>query len=197
MIDFILTNWVSIVGSLAGLIYVYLEYRASIWMWAASIAMAAFYIFIFYSTHLYASMVIYTYFFVASIYGWIMWTTKYKKQEETGEDVISHTPKRFVIYILAFTIVSFLIIYTLLLTLSENQGLITIGDALTTAFNIIALWMASRKWVEQWLLLIPANMISGTLLFVQGDILSGFLFVLFFIASILGYFKWKRMVIKG
>ncbi|MFT3994041.1 MAG: nicotinamide riboside transporter PnuC [Dysgonomonas sp.] len=197
MIDFILSNWVSIVGSLAGLIYVYLEYRASIWMWAASIAMAAFYIFIFYSTHLYASMVIYTYFFVASIYGWIMWTTKYKKQEETGEDVISHTPKRFVIYILAFTIVSFLIIYTLLLTLSENQGLITIGDALTTAFNIIALWMASRKWVEQWLLLIPANMISGTLLFVQGDILSGFLFVLFFIASILGYFKWKQMVIKG
>lgn len=197
MIDFILTNWVSIVGSLAGLIYVYLEYRASIWMWAASIAMAAFYIFIFYSTHLYASMVIYTYFFVASIYGWIMWTTKYKKQEETGEDVISHTPKRFVIYILAFTIASFLIIYTLLLTLSENQGLITIGDALTTAFNIIALWMASRKWVEQWLLLIPANMISGTLLFVQGDILSGFLFVLFFIASILGYFKWKQMVIKG
>lgn len=197
MIDFILTNWVSIVGSLAGLIYVYLEYRASIWMWAASIAMAAFYIFIFYSTHLYASMVIYTYFFVASIYGWIMWTTKYKKQEETGEDVISHTPKRFVIYILAFTIASFLIIYTLLLTLSENQGLITIGDALTTTFNIIALWMASRKWVEQWLLLIPANMISGTLLFVQGDILSGFLFVLFFIASILGYFKWKQMVIKG
>lgn len=197
MIDFILTNWVSIVGSLAGLIYVYLEYRASIWMWAASIAMAAFYIFIFYSTHLYASMVIYTYFFVASIYGWIMWTTMYKKQEETGEDVISHTPKRFVIYILAFTIASFLIIYTLLLTLSENQGLITIGDALTTAFNIIALWMASRKWVEQWLLLIPANMISGTLLFVQGDILSGFLFVLFFIASILGYFKWKQMVIKG
>lgn len=197
MIDFILTNWVSIVGSLAGLIYVYLEYRASIWMWAASIAMAAFYIFIFYSTHLYASMVIYTYFFVASIYGWIMWTTKYKKQEETGEDVISHTPKRFVIYILAFTIVSFLIIYTLLLTLSENQGLITIGDALTTTFNIIALWMASRKWVEQWLLLIPANIISGTLLFVQGDILSGFLFVLFFIASILGYFKWKQMVIKG
>lgn len=197
MIDFILSNWVSIVGSLAGLIYVYLEYRASIWMWAASIAMAAFYIFIFYSTHLYASMVIYTYFFVASIYGWIMWTTKYKKQEETGEDVISHTPKRFVIYILAFTIASFLIIYTLLLTLSENQGLITIGDALTTAFNIIALWMASRKWVEQWLLLIPANMISGTLLFVQGDILSGFLFVLFFIASILGYFKWKQMVIKG
>ncbi|MBS5980461.1 MAG: nicotinamide mononucleotide transporter, partial [Dysgonomonas mossii] len=53
---FIENNWVSIVGAIIGLIFLYLEYKANVWMWAASIVMAAFYIYIFYSTQLYASM---------------------------------------------------------------------------------------------------------------------------------------------
>lgn len=197
MFDFIQSNWVSIIGAIAGLLYLYFEYKANIWMWAASIAMAAFYIFIFYSTQLYASMGIYCYFLLASIYGWIMWTTKYKKEKDTGNDVISCIPRRFIPFIITLVIIVFVIIYIILIRFASDQGLITVGDALTTSLNIVALWMISRKWVEQWLLLIPANAISACLLFIQHDIMSGFLFVIFFIVSIFGYQKWKRLVLNN
>lgn len=195
MTEFVQQNWISIVGSLMGILYLYLEYKANIWMWAASIAMAAFYIFIFYNSRLYASMVIYIYFFAASIYGWLIWLFK-QKNSTSGGVTISRTPiKTWTIISIAILFVA-AVIYIILLTFSSNQGIITIGDALTTSLNIVALWMISRKWADQWLLLIPANAISFILLFIQHDFISGSMFVIFFVVSIGGFFNWKSMVKK-
>jgi len=192
--DFIIDNWVSITGAIIGLIFLYLEYKANVWMWAASIVMAAFYIYIFYSTRLYASMVIYIYFFMASIYGWVVWVFR-NRDKETGDEIISHVGKRYIMPVIAGVILIAIIIYLILTQFSNNTILVTIGDSFTTSLNIVALWMISRKWVEQWLLVIPANLISGILLFAQQDVMSGCLFIIFFIVSIMGYFKWKKLAV--
>lgn len=190
---FIENNWISIIGAIIGLTYLFLEYRANAWMWAASIVMAIFYIYIFYTTKLYASMAIYVYFLIASIYGWIAWVTR-NRDRETGEELISHVEKRYILPIIIAVVLVFVLIWLILTRFSENQAVITIGDSLTTSLNIVALWMISRKWAEQWLLVIPANFISSCLLFLQHDIMSGILFFIFFVVSIFGYFNWKRKI---
>ncbi|MBD8389980.1 nicotinamide riboside transporter PnuC [Dysgonomonas sp. BGC7] len=192
IITFIESNWISITGALIGLIFLYLEYKANVWMWAASIIMAAFYICIFYKTELYASMTIYIYFFLASIYGWVMWIMR-NRDRDTGEEIISTVPSKYILPLALGVILTFLIIYFILIQFSRSSIFITIGDATTTALNIVALWMISRKWAEQWLLVIPANLISGILLFAQHDSMSGTLFIVYFIVSILGYFRWKKI----
>ena len=193
MTDFLENNWVSIAGATIGLIFLYLEYKANKWMWAASIIMAAFFIYIYYRTELYASMGIYIYFFFASIYGWIMWLTRNKK-EDTGEDIISQVEKKYIPPITGAIIAVAVIIYFILIRFSGNYALITIGDAFSTSLNIVALWMISRKWAEQWLLVIPANLISGILLFAQHDVMSGSMFIIYFVVSIFGYRNWRRMI---
>lgn len=209
MIEFIGTNWISIVGSIMGILYLYLEYKANIWMWAASILMAAFYIYIFYTTGLYASMGIYVYFFLASIYAWLMWLFK-RRDAETGKDIITRTPKKYLPLILISILAVSIFIYFILnyyswldtdgsATISESLlsfNPISMGDALTTSLNIVALWMISRKWADQWLLLIPANAISSLLLFVQNDIVSAIMFAIFFIVSIGGFRNWKSMTLQ-
>jgi nicotinamide mononucleotide transporter len=190
---FIENNWISIIGAVIGLIYLFLEYRANAWMWAASIVMAIFYIYIFYTTKLYASMAIYVYFLIASIYGWIAWVTR-NRDRETGEELISHVGKRYILPIIITVVLIFIFIWLILTQFSENQSVITIGDSLATSLNIVALWMISRKWAEQWLLVIPANFISSCLLFLQHDVMSGILFFIFFVVSIFGYFNWKRKI---
>jgi nicotinamide mononucleotide transporter len=190
---FIENNRISIIGAVIGLIYLFLEYRANAWMWAASIVMAVFYIYIFYTTKLYASMAIYAYFLVASIYGWIAWVTR-NRDRETGEEVISRMGKKYISPVIVAVVLVFVFIWFILTQFSENQSVITIGDSLTTSLNIVALWMISRKWAEQWLLVIPANLLSSCLLFLQHDIMSGILFFIFFVVSIFGYFNWKRKI---
>lgn len=194
ILSFLSDNWISLIGAIIGLIFLYLEYKANVWMWAASIIMALFYIYIFYHTQLYASMGIYIYFFIASVYGWIVWIFR-NRDKESGEEIITRVNQKLWIPIIIGVAAISVLIFIVLTQFSDNIVYITIGDSLTTSLNIVALWMISRKWAEQWLLVIPANLISGILLFVQQDILSGCLFIIFFIVSILGYVNWKKMVV--
>lgn len=195
MIDFLAIHWISIVGTILGLLYLYLEYKANIWMWPISIAMAAFFVVIYYNTQLYASMVIYIYFFGASFYGLIKWM-KSRKKENTKQDIILRAPRKIMLPTITAILVTCGIIYLLLITTGTNQGNISIGDSLTTSLNIIALWLASRRWAEQWLLLIPANGISAILLFIQQDQISSIMFAVYFVVSIFGYFNWVRLAKK-
>lgn len=197
MIEFLTTHWYQITGVLFGLIYLYLEYRASIWMWAAGIIMTIFYIVIFHESSLYASMGIYIFFLITSIYGWLSWLFKHKKAKEENLDTapIVQMPSRKIFLVVIGVLVVSAILVFILTTFTENAINITIGDALSTALNVIALLMAAQKWAEQWLLLIPANLISATLLFLQGDYISGVLFVVYFVVSIFGYFNWKKLAL--
>ena len=59
-----------IIGTLVGLVYLWLEYKASIWLWIASIIMPAIYIFVYYEAGLYADFGINIYYLGAAVYGW-------------------------------------------------------------------------------------------------------------------------------
>ena len=71
-----------IIGTLVGLIYLWLEYKASIYLWIASIIMTAIYIFVFYEAGLYADFGINVYYVMAAIYGWMMWKYGGRNKEE-------------------------------------------------------------------------------------------------------------------
>lgn len=189
---YISEKYIDITAALIGLLYLYLEYKASIWMWLASIIMAVFFVYIFYSTQLYANMVIYVYFFGASIYGWIAWLTQ-NRDEETGEHIILRMPRKHITKIAFLVSSAFLVIILILNYTTENLFLISAGDAFITALSITALWMASCKWAEQWCLLIPANFLSSILLYIQGEPASSLMFFIYFIVSIFGYRNWKKM----
>lgn len=194
MIDFVTEHWLQIVGVVLGLLYLILEYKASIWMWLAGMAMTLFYIVIFFDSQLYASMGIYIYFLIMSIYGWGVWILRNKKaKEDTAVASIKRMPIRYLIYILVAIALVAVILFFILDHFTLNVLEISIGDAVTTSLNIIALYMAAQKWAEQWLLLIPANLISAMLLFHQNDHISGILFIVYFVSSIFGFFNWKKL----
>ena len=62
-----------IIGTVVGILYLWLEYRASIYLWIAGIIMPAVYIFVYYDAGLYADFGINIYYLGAAIYGWMMW----------------------------------------------------------------------------------------------------------------------------
>lgn len=66
-------NYLEIAGALIGLLYLWFEYRASIWLWPVSVIMPAIYIVVYYQVGLYADSVISIYYLLAGIYGWWMW----------------------------------------------------------------------------------------------------------------------------
>ena len=62
-----------LVGTIIGLIYIYQEYKASIWLWLTSVLMPIVYSFVYYEAKLYADFGMQLYYIVVSIYGYLYW----------------------------------------------------------------------------------------------------------------------------
>ena len=103
-----------IFGTLVGLIYLWLEYRASIYLWIASIIMPAIYIFVYYDAGLYADFGINIYYLGAAVYGWLVWKYEHKPTEQ-NELPITKMPKRnWLKAMVVFVVAQFLIAWILI-----------------------------------------------------------------------------------
>ena len=73
MTDFLFTHWLDIVTTILGLIYLVLEYRASIALWVVGIVMPAMDIYLYWSHGLYGDAGMAVYYTLAAIYGYAVW----------------------------------------------------------------------------------------------------------------------------
>lgn len=94
MKEFFLNHWLDIVTTILGLIYLVLEYRASIALWVVGIVMPAMDIYLYWSHGLYGDAGMAVYYTLAAIYGYAVWKfgakwkrmLKRKASEAAGSD---------------------------------------------------------------------------------------------------------------
>ena len=80
-------NYLDIITTVLGLIYIWLEYRASIMLWLVGIVMPALDIILYWTHGLYGDAAMAVYYTVAAIYGWIVW--KFGKKHNQAESAVS------------------------------------------------------------------------------------------------------------
>ena len=56
MFDFLIENWIEIVGALFALVYLFFSIRQNIWLWLCGILTSLFYIYVFAKEAFYADM---------------------------------------------------------------------------------------------------------------------------------------------
>ena len=178
-----------VIGLIIGLLYLYFEYKASIWLWPIGVIMPIVYIIIFYQNKLYADMAFNGYYLFASIYGWYIWANSLQKKDQ---GVISHLPKKYIAGLSATFVAIFAIIAFLLIRFTDSD--VPYGDSFTTTLSILAMWMLAHKYIEQWLLWLVVNAVTAALYSYKELNITVILFVVNFFVSILGYMKWKKMM---
>ena len=184
-------EYIEIAGAVIGLLYLYLEYRASVYLWPVGVIMPLFYIYIFFVSRFYADMGIYIYYLFASIYGWIRWNKSASQEQSLA---ISHMPYRYWgVALLALSIL-FAGIAWILIRFTDSP--VPFGDSFTTALSIVAMWMLANKYIEQWGLWIVVNVVSCALYAWKGLYPTALLYVVYSIVPVFGYFKWKQLMLS-
>ena len=182
--------WLETAGVLVGLVYLWLEYRASVWLWAANVVMPAIYIFIYAESGFYADMGINVYYLVASIYGWAVW--RYRKVGESHELPITHTPRRAIAPLTVAGAACWGAILFVLLRWTDST--VPYGDSFTTAASIVALYMLAHKYVEQWLVWIVVDVVCCWLYIGKGLYPTAALYGLYALLAAFGYRRWLKMM---
>lgn len=185
-------NYLEIIGALIGLVYLWLEYKASIWLWVAGFIMPAVYIFVYYDARLYADMGISIYYLAASLYGLAVWAAGGKSAG--GGLPVTRTPPKAVLPMTAVCVASFLAIAWVLINHTDSD--VPWMDSFTTALSIIGMWMLARKYLEQWLVWIVVDVVSSGLYIYKELYFTSGLYALYAVIAIFGYINWKKMMAR-
>lgn len=186
-------NYLEILGTVLGLVYLYLEYRASVWLWVVGIIMPAVYLVVYYEAGLYADFGISVYYIIASLYGLVCWIVGKGGEESAGEGAgIVHTPKKYYLPIFITFVAVFSLIGAMLSIFTDST--VPWADAFTTALSIVAMWMLAKKYVEQWLVWIAADVACAVLYAYKDLWFTGGLYFLYAVVAVIGYRKWKKMM---
>lgn len=180
-----------IAGTLVGLLYLWWEYRASIWLWAASVVMPALSLAVYYRAGLYADFGINVYYLLAGIYGWLVWMGGRRK--ERGEEMpVVHTPARLVLPLAAVTAV--LLVGMAWVLIRYTDSTVPWADSLTTALSVVAMWMLAHKQAEQWLVWLVVDAVSCGLYVYKGLPFYAALYGIYTVIAWFGYRKWIRLI---
>lgn len=182
-----------ILGFTVGLIYLYLEYRASIWLWLASVVMPAVDMVLYYRAGLYADFGMAIYYCVAAIYGYAVW--RFGAKKERCELPISHFPSRLVVPVGLLLLSIWWAIWWFLSR--HTNSTVPVTDAFTTALSIVALWALARKYAEQWLMWLVVDAICCALYIYKGIPFKACIYGIYTLFAIFGYRKWLTMMVSS
>jgi nicotinamide mononucleotide transporter len=183
-------EWLEIFGTFVGLIYLWLEWKASIYLWITGIIMPAIYIFVYYDAGLYADTGINVYYLLAAVYGWFVWRFGARKVGKKELPVTRMPWRKMLLPLTGIFLCAFVFIAWLLIRFTDST--VPLWDSFTTALSIIGMWMLARKYVEQWLTWIAVDAVSAGLYVYKDLPFTAGLYAIYTLIAIFGYLKWKQ-----
>ncbi|CAM3560518.1 nicotinamide riboside transporter PnuC [Paenibacillus lupini] len=181
------SSTIEIAATTTGLAAVWLTAKEKIWTWPISLINVACFFYMFLDVKLYADMTLQVFFFILSIYGWIIWMTK------RGEAAVR--PTRVWNVKLAAMLGGFIVIFTtvwgLVLDVYTDAS-IPYLDAFIATLSLTAQFLLSYKILQNWYFWIIVDVLSIGMYFYKELYTTSFLYVIFLGIAIMGLVDWKR-----
>jgi nicotinamide mononucleotide transporter len=185
----IVDNYLELIGTVSGLIYLYLEIKQKVWLWPLGLVTSAVYAVVFFETKFYADMSLQFYYIGISIYGWYWWLHGGESKGDQ-ELPVSRINMKLAVILLGITLLLFYLMAMVLRDYTDSP--VPYGDAFTTALSITATWMLARKIIEHWWIWVIVNTVSLGLYIYKGLYPTSVLFFFYATMSVVGYYQWKK-----
>ncbi|MEO5857638.1 MAG: nicotinamide riboside transporter PnuC [Pyrinomonadaceae bacterium] len=189
-------SYVEFIGTVLGLISVFLASRANIFTWPTGIANAIFFLVIFYQIHLYSDMFLQMYFCGMGIYGCFSWKNN-AANHRSEIQTLTNRQRLWIGIVIACVVgaVGTLIsqIHVILPQVFDHPATFPYIDTFIAISSILATILLARRIFETWVLWILVDLTSIGLYSVKGVKLIAFEFVVFLALAVLGIVTWYRL----
>ena len=189
---FLSAHWLDLLGTLIGLVYVYQEYKANVWLWITGVIMPVVYMFVYWDAGLYADFGMQVYYALAAIYGLAVWKWGKKRNQTTQEMPITHVKRSLLLPSLFLFLTAWGALYLILATLTNST--VPVLDSFGNAMSFIGLWWLARNYLEQWWIWVVVDVELSALYVYKGIPFTAGLYALYVFIAIAGFFKWRKMM---
>jgi nicotinamide mononucleotide transporter len=181
---------IELFGFVTGAACVALLVRQNIWNWPLGITNNLIFIVLFYRTGLYADVGLQGFYIAISIFGWWSWL-------HGGRDHGALRGGRVPLAAGAWLLLAVAVITAALSWLLRRytNSTVPVLDSLITALSLVAQFMMTRKWIENWPVWIVANCISVGLLIYKGLYVTSALYLVYQVLCVMGLLEWRRALV--
>ena len=181
-------NWsiIETAAVLLSIIYVILAAKQNIWCWAFAAISVILYIYICFTSELFAETILQFFYLGMAGYGYYNWNRSIQ-----GLEIAEWGARKHLLVILFGAIASFLVGFYFT---TYTNAKMPIVDSFTTVFAVIATYMMTKKVLENWLYWIVIDIVSIYLYFNRDLHLTSLLFIVYTLIAIFGYLSWLRKI---
>jgi nicotinamide mononucleotide transporter len=176
------------IREIAGVVFaasgVWLAIRENVWTWPIGLLGAAIFSVVFFNQRLYGSASLQVIYVIVSVYGWYAWRTR----GTSGTTLtVTRTPRTWLVSLLAAGVVG-AVGYGYFLR--SQHATLPFVDASTTSFSLVAQWMATRKWIENWFIWLVVDTVYIVMYLSQGLYPTVSLYAIFLVLAVFGLRQW-------
>ena len=174
-------------AAVVGAVSVWCSTRQSIWSWPTGIVNVLMYVWVFFCARLYADMGLQVVYAGISVYGWWHWLHGGARGTELP---VSRMPARYRLPLAAGVVAAAVLVGAGLHRATDAS--LPWADAALTAASLAAQWMLSRKYVENWLVWIAADVAYVAMFAYKRLWCTAVLYAVFLVLAVAGWRAWRR-----
>lgn len=172
---------------LFGIVAVYLTVRENVWCWPTGLVNVGLSILVFWQAQLYADMGLQVVYVLLCFYGWYEWL---HGGPGRGVLAVTRTPRPALAALAALGLTGAGLLGLALARLTDAS--LPFWDSSTTAFSLLAQYMQTRKWLENWIVWIAVDLVYLGIYTYKALYLMTGLYAVFLVLAVLGHRDWNR-----
>ncbi|RXK53096.1 nicotinamide riboside transporter PnuC [Oleiharenicola lentus] len=180
-----------ILGTVLGVLGVWLMIRQNIWGWPVGLVQVTVYAWVFYGAKLYSDAILQVLFFVIQAYGWWHWLNN-QHTAAHSELPVTRLKGAALTRWLALGAVATDGWGTFMQRTTDAA--LPHWDAFILVFSLIAQWLQARKKLECWPGWLVVNTVAIGVYWVKDLYLTAGLYVIFWLMAVWGWREWARTV---
>jgi nicotinamide mononucleotide transporter len=186
---------IELLGTLSGLVSVWLATRGHVLTWLTGIVNEIFFFLLFFQVQLYSDMFLQVFFFVVSVYGWFNWR---KKAGEAKRGIVTLSMDWRLVYagiLVVGTVALGFVMGRIDLWLPQwfaEPAAYPYPDAFTTMASVLATILLARKCLESWWLWIVVDVVAVVLYFLKGINFVAIEYMVFLVLAMYGLLNWRK-----
>jgi nicotinamide mononucleotide transporter len=175
------------IATACGLLNIFLITRQSNWNFFFGFINALCFFFLFHHKKIYADMGLHVVYMAFQVYGFYHWRIGGTKHQ--GVSVYNANKRE--LSIAALVIVALGFIMAFILSRYTDSTSIPL-DASSTAICLVAQWMMSKKWLQNWWLWLIADSIAIIMYVHKGLYVTTGLYAVYIVMCVIGLMKWRN-----
>jgi len=187
VIDYLREHWTELLGSVLGLIQIWLLVRRSIWNFPVAMAMVSLIGVTLFEARLYSECGLQAFFFIVNAIGWVQWNRATDDADTVPVTWMSASSRAIWAAV------------TVLLSLSLGwlmhrftNAALPFADSAVTGASIAAQLLLNNRKIENWVLWVAIDLVSVGLYLYRDLNFLAILYVAFLFISIIGLREWMR-----